>query len=120
MLRHPVYTRLSHRNVHLEGLNATVILLFSCSMLYAATLVSSAGQPDSEFKVGMKLEAVDRRFPYFVCVATVMDRSGMSYTSIKQGEVSLHKLVVPVREAGPGRSLGARLIGSMWKLAGIV
>ena len=30
------------------------------------------------FKVGMKLEAVDRRFPYFVCVATVMDRKGES------------------------------------------
>ena len=30
----------------------------------------------SSFKVGMKLEAVDRRFPYFVCVATIMDRSG--------------------------------------------
>ena len=28
------------------------------------------------FKVGMKLEAVDQRFPYFVCVATVMDKSG--------------------------------------------
>ena len=30
------------------------------------------------FKVGMKLEAVDQRFPYFVCVATVMDRNGSS------------------------------------------
>ena len=25
----------------------------------------------------MKLEATDRRFPYFVCVATIMDRTGM-------------------------------------------
>ena len=29
------------------------------------------------FKVGMKLEAVDQRFPYFVCVATIMDRNGI-------------------------------------------
>ena len=28
------------------------------------------------FEAGMKLEAVDRRFPYFVCVATIMDRTG--------------------------------------------
>lgn len=27
-----------------------------------------------EFKVGMKVEAVDRRFPYFVCVATITDK----------------------------------------------
>lgn len=26
------------------------------------------------FKVGMKLECVDQRFPYFVCVATIMNR----------------------------------------------
>ena len=32
--------------------------------------------PRPTFKVGMKLEAVDRRFPYFVCVATIMDRTG--------------------------------------------
>ena len=32
--------------------------------------------PHPSFKVGMKLEAVDRRFPYFVCVATIMDRTG--------------------------------------------
>ena len=25
----------------------------------------------------MKLEAVDQRFPYFVCVATVMDKNGI-------------------------------------------
>ena len=33
------------------------------------------------FKVGMKLEAVDRRFPYFVCVATVMDKRGTFYSN---------------------------------------
>lgn len=32
----------------------------------------------------MKLEAVDRRFPYFVCVATIMDRKGVHYQSIPE------------------------------------
>jgi hypothetical protein len=29
-----------------------------------------------QFKVGTKLEAVDRRFPYYVCVATIADKIG--------------------------------------------
>ena len=28
------------------------------------------------FRVGIKLEALDRRFPYFVCVATVQEKKG--------------------------------------------
>ena len=37
----------------------------------------SYGDNDSnDFHVGMKLEALDRRFPYFVCVATVADKRG--------------------------------------------
>jgi hypothetical protein len=36
----------------------------------------SGGPSKPTFSVGMKLEAVDRRFPYFVCVATIMDRTG--------------------------------------------
>ena len=36
----------------------------------------SGSPPKPQFSVGMKLEAVDRRFPYFVCVATIMDRTG--------------------------------------------
>ena len=44
----------------------------------SSSLLSSEEDPDpSTFEVGMKLEAVDRRFPYFVCVATIMDRTGM-------------------------------------------
>ena len=44
----------------------------------SSSLLSSESEVDpSTFEVGMKLEAVDRRFPYFVCVATIMDRSGM-------------------------------------------
>ena len=45
--------------------------------------VAAANSP-KEFKVGMKLEAVDRRFPYFVCVATVAD------TREKGHEVLIH------------------------------
>ena len=37
----------------------------------------SGSPPKPQFSVGMKLEAVDRRFPYFVCVATIMDRTGI-------------------------------------------
>jgi len=37
-----------------------------------------------EFKVGMKVEAVDRRFPYFVCVATI------AATREKNHEVLIH------------------------------
>lgn len=43
-------------------------------LLVAASVVVK--KPGPNFKVGMKLEAVDRRFPYFVCVATVMDKHG--------------------------------------------
>ena len=32
-----------------------------------------AAKAPKEFKVGMKIEAVDRRFPYFVCAATIAD-----------------------------------------------
>ena len=45
--------------------------------------VAAVNSP-KEFKVGMKLEAVDRRFPYFVCVATVID------TREKGHEVLIH------------------------------
>lgn len=34
----------------------------------------SDGNDSNDFHVGMKLEALDRRFPYFVCVATVADK----------------------------------------------
>ena len=36
----------------------------------------SDGNDSNDFHVGMKLEALDRRFPYFVCVATVADKRG--------------------------------------------
>ena len=46
---------------------------------------SDSGSPSKPtFSVGMKLEAVDRRFPYFVCVATIMDRTGIPYQSISK------------------------------------
>lgn len=35
---------------------------------------AAAAEAPKEFKVGMKIEAVDRRFPYFVCVATITDK----------------------------------------------
>ena len=35
---------------------------------------AAAAEVPKEFKVGMKVEAVDRRFPYFVCVATIADK----------------------------------------------
>ena len=44
----------------------------------------AAAKAPKEFKVGMKLEAVDRRFPYFVCVATIVD------TREKSHEVLIH------------------------------
>ena len=37
-----------------------------------------------EFKVGMKVEAVDRQFPYFVCIATIAGTRG------KNHEVLIH------------------------------
>ena len=33
----------------------------------------AAAKAPKELKVGMKVEAVDRRFPYFVCAATIAD-----------------------------------------------
>lgn len=33
----------------------------------------AAAEAPKEFRVGMKVEAVDRRFPYYVCVATITD-----------------------------------------------
>lgn len=44
----------------------------------------AAAEVPKEFKVGMKVESVDRRFPYFVCVATVAD------TRKKNCEVLIH------------------------------
>ena len=47
--------------------------------------IQNIDQPDvkvaapKEFKVGIKVEAVDRRFPYFVCVATVVDKGEKSH-----------------------------------------
>lgn len=54
-----------------------VAALFCCS----AGLATETDKRE-RFKVGMKLEAVDQRFPYFLCVATVMDRNGMNFVSI--------------------------------------
>lgn len=34
--------------------------------------------PQRQLEVGMRLEAVDRRFPYYVCVATIEDKRGES------------------------------------------
>lgn len=44
----------------------------------------AAAETPKEFKVGMKVEAVDRRFPYFVCVATI------AATREKNHEVLIH------------------------------
>ena len=41
------------------------------------TPVKRPPSPKPQFHVGMKLEAVDRRFPYYVCVATIMDKRGI-------------------------------------------
>ncbi|CAI8002710.1 hypothetical protein GBAR_LOCUS3472, partial [Geodia barretti] len=44
----------------------------------SSTLAGTLSTTGPLFQVGMKLEATDRRFPYFVCVATIMDRRGES------------------------------------------
>ncbi|CAI8002713.1 Lethal(3)malignant brain tumor-like protein 3 [Geodia barretti] len=48
----------------------------------SSTLAGTLSTTGPLFQVGMKLEATDRRFPYFVCVATIMDR--------RESEVLIH------------------------------
>ena len=50
-----------------------------CHQLYPpSTLPPRPSTPVSRraFKVGTKVEAVDKRFPYFLCVATIMGKKG--------------------------------------------
>lgn len=58
-----------------------------------------------KFKVGMKLEAVDQRFPYFVCVATVMDKNGRAYLLYFQLICIVYSLSVFLTPDGMGYTL---------------
>ena len=55
-------------------------LCLSFSNLMHTESIDSIKEPlngvKNQFHVGMKLEANDRRFPYYVCVATIADVRG--------------------------------------------
>ena len=53
-----------------------------CNTSETVVLGHDASDGNVIIKVGMKLEAVDQRFPYFVCVATIMDRNGMESLNV--------------------------------------
>jgi len=56
--------------------SSVVVSVVPLPFLDSAPELALKDTHEGRFKVGMKLEAVDRRFPYFVCVSTIMDRSG--------------------------------------------
>ena len=71
-------------------------------MSASVVLPSPATLARNRFRVGMKLEALDRRYPYYVCVATIMDRQGMCAYNEREREREREKQ----KQRGERKKLG--------------